>query len=267
MSAGKIIIIIVALLNITNSIGTDGSFGHQDTDKYILSITAKSITPIFAPMGLKEENWPATVGILTGLLAKEVVVGTLDSLYSNIAKEENNQSKKADEFDFIVGLFDALKTIPVNILEALSNLSDPLGLGVLDETSDKDNFAKAQDVSISTFGVMVSYFDGKIGAFAYLLFILLYFPCVAATGAMLREVGRNWAITGVVWSTGLGYIVAVVFYQSATFSQHYLSSTLWIIGLLSLLLGAVLQFIKRMRKIEQPNIPLVMAESNCSHCP
>jgi ferrous iron transport protein B len=267
MSAGKIIIVIVALINITNSIGVDGSFGHQDTDKSILSMAAKSITPIFAPMGLKEENWPATVGILTGLLAKEVVVGTLDSLYSNIAKEENNQSEVEDEFNFVAGLFEAVKSIPVNISDALTNLSDPLGLGVLEEAKDKGDFAQSQDVSVSTFGVMVSYFDGKIGAFAYLLFILLYFPCVAATGAMLREVGRNWAITGVVWSTGLGYIVAVVFYQAATFSQHYLSSTLWIVGLLSLLLGTVLQFIKRMRKIEKMNIPVIMAESNCSHCP
>lgn len=266
MSAGKIIVLIVALINVTNSIGIDGSFGHQDTDKSILSITAKNITPIFSPMGLKEENWPATVGILTGLLAKEVVVGTLDSLYSNIAKKENNEINEENEFNFLSDLLEAIKTIPVNVLEALSNLSDPLGLGVLDEAKNKDDFAQSQEVNVSTFGVMVSYFDGKVGAFAYLLFILLYFPCVAATGAMLREIGRNWAITGIVWSTGLGYIVAVVFYQLATFNQHYLTSTLWIVGLLSLLLVVVLQFIKKVQKIDKMNIPVIMEESKCSHC-
>jgi Fe2+ transport system protein B len=46
--------------------------------------------------------------------------------------------------------------------------------------------ARSQEVSTETFGAMVSRFDGKIGAFAYLLFILLYFPCVAAFGAMMR---------------------------------------------------------------------------------
>jgi Fe2+ transport system protein B len=30
-------------------------------------------------MGIEQDNWPATVGIITGILAKEVVVGTLDS--------------------------------------------------------------------------------------------------------------------------------------------------------------------------------------------
>jgi len=38
---------------------------------------------------------------------------------------------------------------------------------------------------------MVSRFNGKIGAFAYLLFILLYFPCVAAFGAMIRKAEKS----------------------------------------------------------------------------
>jgi len=266
LSAGKIIIIIVALINITNSIGTDGSFGNQNTDKSILSFTAKSITPIFSPMGLKEENWPAVVGILTGLLAKEVVVGTLDSLYSNIVNEGNNQENDNTEFFLLDSLATAISTIPNNLVDALSNLSDPLGFGVLNEAKNKDDFSKSQEVDFSTFGIMVSYFDGKIGAFAYLLFILLYFPCVAATSTMFREVGRNWAITGVIWSTGLAYVVAVVFYQLATFNQHYLSSTLWTTGLLSLLLISILLFVKKVRKIDSMNIPVIMEESKCRHC-
>ncbi|GIS70378.1 MAG: hypothetical protein CM1200mP9_11990 [Gammaproteobacteria bacterium] len=33
-------------------------------------------------MGISDDNWPATVGIFAGIFAKEVVVGTLDALYS-----------------------------------------------------------------------------------------------------------------------------------------------------------------------------------------
>ena len=36
---------------------------------------------VFEPLGIREDNWPATVGIFTGLFAKEAVVGTLNSLY------------------------------------------------------------------------------------------------------------------------------------------------------------------------------------------
>ncbi len=35
-------------------------------------------------MGMQQDNWPAAVGIFTGILAKEAVVGTLDSLYSGM---------------------------------------------------------------------------------------------------------------------------------------------------------------------------------------
>ena len=64
---------------------------------------------------------------------------------------------------------------------------------------------------------MVSRFGGKIGAFAYLLLILLYFPCVAAFGTMIREVGKNWAVVGELWATALAYFSATVFYQIGTY--------------------------------------------------
>ena len=86
---------------------------------------------------------------------------------------------------------------------------------------------------------MTARFDGRIGAFAYLLFILMYFPCVAATGAMWREVGPRWASLGVAWSTGLGYGAAVLFYQIATLNRHPLQSLLWILGILGVFAATV----------------------------
>ncbi len=230
--AGKVIIVVVMMINIVNSIGTDGSFGNENTDKSVLSATARAITPVFEPMGIKEDNWPATVGILTGVLAKEVVVGTLDALYSNI---DNPVSDEQPQKDFILSerLLDSFKTIPVNVADALDNLSDPLGMSALEESDDLQLAAQQQDVNYATFAAMKKRFDGKIGAFAYMLFILLYFPCVAATGAMYRETGKNWAILGVFWSTGLAYGSAVIFYQLATFNQHPLQSILWTISLLT----------------------------------
>jgi len=80
--AGKTIVLVVIALSFLNSIGTDGSFGHANTDKSALSVVGKAITPLFVPIGLSRDNWPATVGLFTGLFAKEAVVGTLDALYS-----------------------------------------------------------------------------------------------------------------------------------------------------------------------------------------
>jgi len=75
---------------------------------------------------------------------------------------------------------------------------------------------------------MVHFFDGKIGAYAYLLLILLYFPCVATFGAIKQELGWRWAIYSGSWSMLLGYSVAVGFYQIATYSQHPLQTLSWI---------------------------------------
>ncbi len=229
LGAGKIIVVVVTIINVVNSVGMDGSFGNQDSKNSALSALAQSITPVFAPMGIREDNWPATVGIVTGILAKEVVVGTLDSLYSNLDSEMNGAAEKEAEYNLLNGISEALATIPANVSDAVVNISDPLGLRVLDDTHSQDLAATSQEVSTDTFGVMVSRFDGKAGAFAYLLFILLYFPCVAALGAMVREVGRSWATIGALWSTGLAYVTAVVFYQVATFTQHPSSSIFWII--------------------------------------
>jgi len=229
LGAGKIIVVVVTIINVVNSVGMDGSFGNQDSKNSALSALAQSITPVFAPMGIREDNWPATVGIVTGILAKEVVVGTLDSLYSNLDSEINGAAEKEAEYNLLNGISEALATIPANVSDAVVNISDPLGLRVLDDTHSQDLAATSQEVSTDTFGVMVSRFNGKAGAFAYLLFILLYFPCVAALGAMVREVGRSWATIGALWSTGLAYVTAVVFYQVATFTQHPSSSIFWII--------------------------------------
>ncbi len=235
LGAGKIIIVVVALINVVNSLGTDFTFSNENSEKSVLSATARIVTPVFKPMGIEKDNWPATVGIITGLLAKEVVVGTLDALYSTIDKPMGEQAVEEAPYSLTNSLKEAIFTIPANLKGVVENLSDPLGLSTVADVSDQQQAATDQAVDVSTFGAMHKRFDGKIGAFAYLLFILLYFPCVAATGAMVRETGAGWATLGVLWSTGLAYATAVSFYQAATFSLHPLASIMWIVGMLSAL--------------------------------
>ncbi len=92
--AGKVILLVVIILSFFNSVGTDGSFGNENTEKSLLSNIGKAITPIFKPMGISNENWPATVGLITGIFAKETVIGTLDALYiaqdSDVAVESES---------------------------------------------------------------------------------------------------------------------------------------------------------------------------------
>ncbi|MCU7810219.1 MAG: ferrous iron transporter B, partial [Candidatus Thiodiazotropha sp. (ex Notomyrtea botanica)] len=221
----------VLIINTLNSIGTDGSFGNEDTEHSVLSAASKAITPLLSPLGIHQENWPATVGVFTGILAKETVVGTLDALYSNLARDASTVPVEEVPFDFWQSIYKATATVPENLLGVKDLMSDPLALDVGD-ISSIEAAAEEQAVNIDVFGAMAARFDGQAGAFAYLLFILLYSPCVATIGAIRREAGSRWATFVVAWSTSIAFISASLFYQMATYAQHPQTALVWIVGLL-----------------------------------
>lgn len=231
VDAGKIIVMVVVVLNALNSIGTDGSFGNENQQNSILSASAQALTPIVAPLGISEENWPATVGLITGLLAKEVVVGSLDALY----QAEQPQAID-DDFSLKKSLLEAWQTVPENLSDLFTNISDPLGVTVISKVDDSQAIADEQGFSLSTLQLMEEKFDGQIGAYAYLLLVLLYFPCVATFAAIKKELGWRWTLYSASWSLFLGYAIAVSFYQLATIAKHPTQSLTWVAIFVSILL-------------------------------
>lgn len=220
--AGKLIVPICVLIGALNTINIDGTLGTGEGGAHSwLSIVGQWTTPLFAPMGIHSDNWPATVGLLTGILAKEVVVGTLNTLYTQLG---HFSVATGDAFSFWGGIHEALASIPQNFVELAHAFSNPV-------------LAKApiHPMEQGVYGLMYQKFDGQAGAFAYLLFILLYFPCVSTTAAMLREAHYGWSIFSLGWMTGIAYGTAVIFYQAATLLQHPLSSLSWITAMLLLL--------------------------------
>jgi ferrous iron transport protein B len=236
--AGRVIVPMVLVLNFLNAIGTDGSFGNEASGSSVLSEVGRTIAPAFSPMGLDKENWPAAVGIFTGVLAKEAIVGTLDAMYTALAEADAGEAV-AEDFSLRGGIKAAFATIPANLSDALGAWSDPLGVGIGD-VSSPETAAEEQAVATGTFGAMAARFDGAAGAFAYLLFILLYIPCVAAIAAVYRETTPAWTLFVAAWTTGLAYVLATIFYQAAIFARHPTVSMGWILGLSALLALAVL---------------------------
>ena len=215
LGAGKTIVVVVCILNFFNSLGTDGEFGHHDSQDSLLSKSAQVVTPLLAPMGVKEDNWQASVGIITGLFAKEALVATFNSLYSP-ASEESGEPESLPVLwqQAVASIGDNLQGIEAD---------DPLGTDIGD-VSSVEIAAQEQGVAESTITIMQAAFAGKIGAFCYLLFILLYTPCAAAMGAIKNEVGTRWAIFAALWSFSLAYLTATACYQVAVFSAQPLSS-------------------------------------------
>jgi ferrous iron transport protein B len=218
--AGKLIVPICILIGALNALNIDGTINTTDADtNSLLSTLGRFLTPLFSPMGIHQDNWPATVGLVTGVLAKEVVIGTLNTLYSQAG---HLAALHTDTFRLVSELYNAVLSIPHN----LSQLGSSLGNPVLAK-------APVHTLSQNVYGLMYERFDGQIGAIAYLLFVLLYFPCISTTAAMLRELNRSWTLFSVCWTTGIAYSVAVLFYQTATLSQHPVSSFEWIGGILT----------------------------------
>ncbi|MBQ6079787.1 MAG: ferrous iron transport protein B [Muribaculaceae bacterium] len=54
-----------------------------------------------------------------------------------------------------------------------------------------------------------------IVAYSFMLFILLYFPCIAALAAIRREAGTKWMLFEIFYTTAVAWLVSFIFYQIA----------------------------------------------------
>ncbi|WP_305417343.1 Fe(2+) transporter permease subunit FeoB [Photobacterium leiognathi] len=247
--AGKTIVVVVAVLSFFNSLGTDGSFGNEDTSNSVLSKASQVVTPVLEPIGVKADNWPATVGIITGIFAKEAVVGTLNSLYAPATDDSN------EEYNLVASLKEAVESVGDN-LAALS-FSDPLGIEVGD-LENKQAVAEEQGVNESVYGNIQAHFVSGAAAMAYLIFILLYTPCAAAMGAYVREFGQKFALFIAGWTMLMAYSFATWFYQIAHFVDHPATSAFWI-GFFVLINGGIFLLLKREGK-KQTNLEGLLVE-------
>lgn len=217
--ATRLIIPVCIILGVLNSLTLQGNIqaGNASADS-ILSLLAQWVTPLFAPMGLDKANWPATVGLLTGMLAKEVVVGSLNSLYAELGQLANMSTAS---FDLWLSLKLACGSILHNLSELGHALFNPLAVSAGDSSLDQP-----------IYGMMAQRFDGKAGAYAYLVFVLLYIPCVSTMAVIRQEANKRMMWFSIIWSFILAYFTAVLIYQLATFSAHPQQSLGWSISIL-----------------------------------
>ncbi|PTW60569.1 ferrous iron transport protein B [Breoghania corrubedonensis] len=241
LGAGRVIVLMVAVLSVLNLVGTDGSFNKVKPENSVLATVSKAVVPVFKPMGLEENNWPAVVGIVSGVLAKEAVVGTLDQLYGALADDGSADADDDGRTTLQIvgdGLAEAFATIPANLAALTDTLTDPLGISVGDVDSI-DKAAEEQDVATGTFGEMQARFAGVAGAFAYLLFTLLYMPCTAAVGAIYREVGGRWTLFAVGWTLWVAYGASVIAFQVSQAGQAPVRALTWIAVVLAVFATAI----------------------------
>lgn len=215
--AGKVIVPVCMILGVLNALTLDGNFSLADANQdSLLSVFGRAVTPVFSPMGITLDNWPATVGLLTGTLAKEVVVATLNTLYVQVG-HLTTVGLQDTSFNFWLALKDAVMTIPEHLTGLIEAIRHPIMSSVPNS-----------EVSVGVYGEMVKRFVNPSAAFAYLLFVLLYVPCASTMAAIRKELNTGWMLFSIIWSTVLAYSAAVLYYQTVTWMEHPASSGGWV---------------------------------------
>jgi ferrous iron transport protein B len=100
----------------------------------------------------------------------------------------------------------------------ISPIFAPLGFGDWRLSTALITGFTAKESVVSTLTVLTGsegltgLFAGKWAAFTYLVFTLLYTPCVAAIAAVRRELGRHWAPVVVLLQCGVAWLCAFLFH-------------------------------------------------------
>jgi len=155
-------------------------------DDSILAGVGNAVAPVFKPLGFG--SWKPTVATVTGLVAKEEVVGTFGVLYNYDAAAEQAVDEETGEL-----LFDE-DGEPV--MEELDEEGSQIWANVADDFSKFSNG------------------HGKLAAFSFMIFNLLCAPCFAAMGAIKREMNsRKWTWFAIGYMCVFAYVIALIVFQ------------------------------------------------------
>lgn len=150
---------------------------QQQQEQSYIGRVGRAVEPVFRPMGF---NWKLDVGLLAGVGAKEIVASTMGVLYSN-----DDSFKDDSNFSSESGKYVKLHELITQDVAQLHGIS----------------YEKAQPIATLT-------------AFCFLLFVLLYFPCIATIAAIKGETGSwGWALFAASYTTALAWVVSAVVFQ------------------------------------------------------
>ena len=119
--------------------------GYTDINSSFMSNIGRAISPFFYPLGFA--SWESSVALLTGIMAKEVVVGTMGVIYGG------------------------------DLAEILPKVFTPLS------------------------------------AYSFLIFVLLYTPCVSLIATMKKEYGTKMAAFSVAYQLVLAWVMSFLVFN------------------------------------------------------
>lgn len=205
-SAGSIIFVtmIIVWLLMSIPVGGSGGFAATDAEDSAFASVAGVAAPVFEPAGFG--TWEAAGALMSGFVAKEVVIGTMAQVYG---VEEEEEAGEGPSILFSVGeIFTGLGTAAVDAAKSIPGIVG-IDLFGAEEEEELGGLAAAINDSFDE----SSGGHGALAAVAFMVFILIYTPCMAAVGAIRQEIGTRWMWFSVVGQTGLAWVMAVGVFQ------------------------------------------------------
>jgi ferrous iron transport protein B len=112
---------------------------------------------------------------------------------------------------------DGAQSILAAAGRAVAPVFEPLGFGGWQQASALITGLLAKETVVSTLTVLTKgnpLVMTPLSAYSFLVFTLLYMPCVAAMSAMRRELGSRWsAVAAMVSQTGIAWLVSFAVYR------------------------------------------------------
>ncbi len=93
------------------------------------------------------------------------------------------------------------------------------------------------------------YFASGSSVISFLVFCLLYFPCIATTSVLIKEIGKKWTFIGILIEFIIAYLTACVVYTVArAFEVFGFLKTFLSILMILVVIFAIIYIIKRIKK-------------------
>jgi ferrous iron transport protein B len=178
-------------------------WGVESKKDSYLGKAGQVVAPALAPLGFG--TWEAASSLITGVIAKEIVVGTMAEIYAP-RKEEAKATTEPPT------LREDLKEIGTSfgkaVKESVSNVVSTFGISSL-STEEEPERSSLKDVIQKTFTPLSGY--------AFMIFVLLYMPCVVVAIAMRQEFGSwKWFGVAFAYQTVLAWGGAFLVFQGGT---------------------------------------------------
>lgn len=198
-------VVLWFLLAIPARGGEGGAFAAVPVEESVFATVSGALAPLFAPLGFG--SWQASGALLTGFVAKEVVVATMAQLYHVEAPAASAAASPTFWEDvqvivtgFVQATIDTVKSIPLIV-----------GVNLFDAEQEAPLTALMSAVQ-ADFAATSGGYAGLAGL-AFMVFVLLYTPCMAAVAAERHELGTRWMWVSVLGQFAIAWLAAFIVFQ------------------------------------------------------